>query len=324
MNRPSKEKIDKILDPKKIAEFINKNGQLNTKTDYESSSLAFYLELDSWQWEEALLLLSGIQPSKVDYDYDDDGLVKIHHAEFLGRPDIYEVPSEAEILDWLEKCNEEYQTYKEKGNFGPKWEGELNAIYNNFGMYEGLLNNGYFNRVWAIRSQHAKRLTRYRLIWNSGTHEDRNSPGYYIEWALKKGYKIPWLEWAKNKGLLSTENTHYPVAHTRPKKLERSEDELKEAFDPVPLSTIANMFKLNTDEEKNLKQWRILAAKASRNGLNKTRVSTGKGKAESTFNPWLVGDWVIQNRGYTQEKVNRKLANNLPERSKDLKDLILL
>lgn len=105
---------------------------------------------------------------------------------------------------------------------------------------------------------------------------------------------------------------------------EPSENILANAFDPVPLSAIAKIFSLHKDEEQNIKKWRSLASKASRNGLNKTRASAGKGSAESTFNPWLVGEWVIPNLGFTQELVNRKLANNLPERSKDMKDYILL
>jgi hypothetical protein len=42
-------------------------------------------------------------------------------------------------------------------------------------------------------------------MWKSGRHEDRNPPGYYIDWVLNQGHKIPWLEWATSKGLLSRE-----------------------------------------------------------------------------------------------------------------------
>jgi len=66
-------------------------------------------------------------------------------------------------------------------------------------------------RVWEIRSRYAKQLTVRRLWWNSGEHEDRNSIAYYLNWASNKGLAIPWLEWAKSKGLLPTENTSAPT-----------------------------------------------------------------------------------------------------------------
>lgn len=36
-------------------------------------------------------------------------------------------------------------------------------------------------------------------VWNSGSHAPRNSPTYYIEWALTKQHDIPWLEWARTE-----------------------------------------------------------------------------------------------------------------------------
>ncbi|OXJ37927.1 hypothetical protein CFB82_07215 [Burkholderia sp. HI2714] len=32
-----------------------------------------------------------------------------------------------------------------------------------------------------------------RLMWESGNHPPRNAPAYFIEWAQRKGFKVPWL-----------------------------------------------------------------------------------------------------------------------------------
>lgn len=41
---------------------------------------------------------------------------------------------------------------------------------------------------------------RLERIWNSGGHPESNPPSYYIEWAISKGHKIPWLDYAIKKG----------------------------------------------------------------------------------------------------------------------------
>jgi hypothetical protein len=104
-----------------------------------------------------------------------------------------------------------------------------------------------------------------------------------------------------------------------------SENELSSAFDPLPLSGIAKMFPIDkTDEQHSLDKWRVYAESASRNGLGKARVSVGRGKAKSTFDPWQVAEWLVEKGHYARDKADRKLANNLPPRSVHLKDIFLL
>jgi hypothetical protein len=100
-------------------------------------------------------------------------------------------------------------------------------------------------------------------------------------------------------------------------------DPKKNAFDPLPLSGIADMFRLDTDDNKNSERWRKLAERANRNGLSEARMELGRGSAESRFDPLMVADWLVEHgiKGMTRERVNRILANNLPERSQDLKHL---
>jgi len=99
--------------------------------------------------------------------------------------------------------------------------------------------------------------------------------------------------------------------------------ELSTAFDPLPLSNIAKMFPQDKDDQRNLKKWKSWSSNASRNGLINARITIGKGRAESTYNPWMVSDWLVLNKDLTRVKAKYKLANNLPYRSIHLKELIL-
>lgn len=100
-----------------------------------------------------------------------------------------------------------------------------------------------------------------------------------------------------------------------------SNEELS-TFDPVSLSGIAKMFRLNPDDEQNIEMWKKHAEKASENGLKKARVSVSRGSEESTFDPELVGDWLVykQRTIFTRAKINNILRKNLPKRSKDKED----
>lgn len=40
-------------------------------------------------------------------------------------------------------------------------------------------------------------------IWDSGNHTGSYPPNYYVEWAVSKGFLIPWHEWAYRNGLVS-------------------------------------------------------------------------------------------------------------------------
>lgn len=97
-------------------------------------------------------------------------------------------------------------------------------------------------------------------------------------------------------------------------------DDFSQDFDPLPLSGIAKMFPLTKDKEINLEKWRTYASKASQNKLSNTRASKGRGRAESTFHPHLVADWLVTKGYYERAHADRILGNNLPPRSKHLKD----
>lgn len=40
-------------------------------------------------------------------------------------------------------------------------------------------------------------------LWNSGDHQDRHTPRYFVKWAESKGVLVPWLEYARKMRLTS-------------------------------------------------------------------------------------------------------------------------
>jgi hypothetical protein len=53
-----------------------------------------------------------------------------------------------------------------------------------------------------VISYFMENLSRIRKVWDSGSHNARNPPKYYIDWAKSKGIEIPWLGYAEREGLV--------------------------------------------------------------------------------------------------------------------------
>lgn len=83
---------------------------------------------------------------------------------------------------------------------------------------------------------------------------------------------------------------------------------LADLFDPVRPAQLEAMF---PDGDK----WKSYTERAKRNGLEPARIGRG------LFNPYLAAAWWIEKgpAGWTWERCQRKLANNLPARSRDSK-----
>ncbi|MBK9784723.1 MAG: hypothetical protein IPP59_11325 [Betaproteobacteria bacterium] len=83
---------------------------------------------------------------------------------------------------------------------------------------------------------------------------------------------------------------------------------LADLFDPVRPAQLEAMF---PDGDK----WKSYTERAKRNGLEPARIGRG------LFNPYLAAAWWIRKgpAGWQWERCQRKLANNLPARSRDSK-----
>ena len=264
----------------------------------------YWLKLGKWTSEQAAFIFQDIDPSqnsgKVKFTIRAEDNFKVHKKE------------------WQRKV---YQTYS---------------------IFETASQSDWAGCIVELEESYAFSLFNWRPPKEA-------SPGVFFYLAEMKGVKIPEkIREAYFNHLKNIDEVKYSRAMVRALKSykhqatkkskadsesvdgdELSETESKsadnkeyeEAFDPLPLGVIAGIFRLKKDDEENLKRWQYYAGKASQNGLRAARVEVRRGKAQSTFNPYLVGCWVIlRNDGLTPDSVNRKLSNALPSRSVHLKD----
>ncbi|SEN39347.1 hypothetical protein SAMN05216404_104105 [Nitrosospira multiformis] len=92
------------------------------------------------------------------------------------------------------------------------------------------------------------------------------------------------------------------------------EEHLAALFDPLTRAGIAALFNM-IDKET----WKNYFERAARNGLINARQ---QGLTEICYNPFLVGEWLIKNNtNCTRRQIDQKLANNLPRRSRSMKEL---
>jgi hypothetical protein len=162
----------------------------------------------------------------------------------------------------------------------------------------------------------------------------------FIEWAKNNELPIPTglnaaLERAPSPSISKASTSRTALEELRPTVHSPDKDNLEadcvaptpgrnvedSAFNPLLLNGIAQVFKIEADEKQNLQYWQKAARYANRNGLITARISTARGKAKSTFDPELVGEWLVNKGIMARDKVDNHLKRNLPRRSEHLKDL---
>ncbi len=90
--------------------------------------------------------------------------------------------------------------------------------------------------------------------------------------------------------------------------------EICDLFDAISQAEIAAMFEKVTQDE-----WGSYFERAARNGL----IDARQGDVRPwQYNPAKVADWLVRKGHYARDYADRRLANNLPKRSKDYKYLI--
>lgn len=110
------------------------------------------------------------------------------------------------------------------------------------------------------------------------------------------------------RGIKPPENKTLPITTQDDKS---TKEKFAHLFDPVPVESLEKMFPSNG-------KWKLWAEKAKATGLSCAKITRAK------FNPYLAGVWFIRRgiEGWDEDRLNRTLANNLPERSRDYKHLL--
>ncbi len=96
------------------------------------------------------------------------------------------------------------------------------------------------------------------------------------------------------------------------------DEKLAALFDPISVAALSKMFPPERDDSKNTKKWENWQNNAKENGLIEARQGRGK------FNPYKAGRWFLNKniQGWDNDRLMKKLANNLPPRSLDEKHLL--
>lgn len=181
-----------------------------------------------------------------------------------------------------------------------------------------------------LAKEYKKRLKLVRRACKSGTLIRPIAPIHFLRWAGIKGISCPdelvslvpiynsteSMKDSKDMSEVSEVDEFETADPSSPTAQEAAEN----TFDPLPITGIAEIFKLKANSDANSAEWILCGRQAQRNGLVDARVTTAKGHGKSTFDPEKVGVWLVNKGKMKQADVNRHLASNLPKRSKHLKD----
>lgn len=205
----------------------NKAENIFEEGAYSQTGLVSYFELDSWPYDEAILLMAGIQPrgAIVKYHYENFMGQDIHGAKIYGAEllctthDIYSIPTvnslDEDIRAWeheLEKLDRTGFTMS-KDEVKNK-EKQINA---EISLSTELLKDDHILKFDRIFREYEHKLSRIHRIWTSGYHNSRNPIKYYLDWAKEKNIEIEWLDWA-------IENNYYTDESIKSEHIDKSLD----------------------------------------------------------------------------------------------------
>jgi hypothetical protein len=139
----------------------------STDGEFQPTRLKHYFRFETWGVEQGLYLLCGFDPEKTFGEGERKDFARLDGLGTTALNDSYEHFKSCHSIDYSE-------------------------IYAY--VFEVLLDmTEAFVQGFKVRKD----------IWDSGDHKDRNTPEYYVQWALTKEFEIPWLDYAKRTGLLT-------------------------------------------------------------------------------------------------------------------------
>ncbi|QIN62479.1 hypothetical protein SBC1_24940 [Caballeronia sp. SBC1] len=140
----------------------------------EPIALLDWLGHDTWKAEEALPILFGLSPDDLVRYTDKEGAARLVSARHLDGSLV--------SFDAWQGWND-FQDMQKRRAECPS------------------LEEHYYPVGAVMLHRVSKELTKAERVWSSGDHPPRSAPAYYVEWAQRKGFVVPWLQWARDKGL---------------------------------------------------------------------------------------------------------------------------
>lgn len=196
-----------IFDPEAIEKF-HREQQAKRKSDpYSYSSLKRWFDLDQWTYREALCLMCDIDPENADIDW--------YAQQRSASPDIEKPRIEnAQILS-------------ESRNF-IKLPRHQTAVEPDDPDYSERVNQK--NNKLAVATIKLQKIyaTYDRALDAPASPLGHATPASFVEWALKRKIDIPWLDWAKSQGLVTTERSKVSGGKTRKETDSQKIDQISE------------------------------------------------------------------------------------------------
>lgn len=156
--------------------------------EYSPVALLDWFRLDNWTVQEGLILLCGFSPDGVPFKENGELSIPIYFGKEFSQ-DYYLGHDDYASLIWGDKARE-----RRKLGYITRLDGlrpyDLMTIQ--------ILGEDRITRLLLrFKLAYDKRLT----VWNSGSHSElRYPPKYFVDWAVNKGFNIPWLDWVKAQG----------------------------------------------------------------------------------------------------------------------------
>jgi len=193
-----------------------------------ASSLENYLELDTWNINDGLLILAGISPVGADINWDGyknylnviiDTPTIINAHIFGEETEFYNIPFDVyEGHDWTK---EDLETIKAK---------------------------------MEILNEAENRLKRIKRLWDNSQNTDERYPiEYFISWAQEKNITIPWFDLALDKEMIAQPiTTQKEIRKEKRERLIQRKSDLKAQGVKAFIKTIAAEEHLSKSRIKQL------------------------------------------------------------------------
>lgn len=176
------------------------------------SDLPGLLELETWSPSDAMLILSGIDPSGaiVDWSYQNfmgaeiqEPVIK-HANWFTCATDLYDYPvigdydfSSIQLRRMICEALGAQDILAGKDEHIEHLKEELNEVE----RLEQDKTSRFKTSMLKLRAQMAGTL---KARWDSGEHDtsQRRSPTFFLQWAESREFKIEWASWARENGFV--------------------------------------------------------------------------------------------------------------------------
>lgn len=275
---------------------------------WSEAELRGWLSLDTWTVDEGLLLIANIDPEAAVVDgrgwVSTLGVkikrVRILNARPLSRPPVFLGIPPPQLPQFSDYEPPAFRSL----TFNPGLNAEEEELK--------------WEKV-SVLQELEERLNSIVRLWRSGVHDrKRYSARYFIEWAQAHSLQIPWLEQAREKGLLPVHLSDSDSVHDSHPDGSASEPV---AAQPSPVKLINRnevmaAFCVRPDPRENEKFWNPKLAKPS-GWLEPARVIVGRPGESSLWNPLLVAHCLLagyRERSYMSlTQLDAALHSGFPE-----------